>query len=162
MKKAKTKNREAQTEFSGLNEADVSGNKRKLLDGDTIFKVNNCLRVDGEYGLTYVIEGEIISSDNPGNVPGREASATITGLSKLSRRDNALGRLKAFLSACVGADNTGETPIEGETWESLCAASLGTDQPLKGSVIKVTLETVPTKGKFMFPAFSFNKIEATE
>ena len=91
--------------FAGIDSASPDGNKKKKLgEGEHLIEIEDCQLVDGFYGLTYVIECQVVESSNPENPPGSDASITITGLGDRARHESAVGRVKSFLAAVLGLD----------------------------------------------------------
>jgi len=151
--------------FAGIDSATPDGNKKKLGEGEHLIEIEDCQLIDGFYGLTYVIECQVVESSNPENPPGSDASITITGLGDRARHESAVGRVKSFLAAVLGLDVYSAIPCDGETWESLADGSVSPSQPFAGEKLRATGYKKPTKNidavtgqPYQFMVWSFSAV----
>lgn len=102
--------------FSGLDDATVTDQLPKYTDGDFSLQVEVIKFVDGQNGLSFVVESMIQTSTNPEFEAGTRASFTINNLGSDSKtkKAQALGKLKGFLAACLHLD-----PDSPQSWVGL-------------------------------------------
>jgi len=129
--------------FSGLDEASVSDQLPKHTDGDFVLEVDEVKIVDGQNGLSFVVENMIRASTNEDFAEGTRSSITINGLrsDNKTKKQIAMGNLKGFLAAALGLD-----PESQQDWVGL-ATMVVSHGLLKGALYCDTAQTSETNPK---------------
>ena len=79
----------------------------------------------------FVLEAEILKSDNPERKPGM----VVSWLVNLSRQEAGLGNIKGCIAAINGIDPGNERLVLQEVTEPVCDFAASEDQPLTGKVV---------------------------
>lgn len=127
--------------LEGLNEATVTERYPHLAPkSQYLLRVTRCdLQNAHRSGLTYIIEHEIVQSDNPNEPVGAMRSSTITDL-KGKHSKLKMGKLKNALASIGHIDPDAPIPYAGETWVGLADKCVTTDMAVGRLVLAQTDE----------------------
>jgi hypothetical protein len=136
------------------------GSKPKLPDGSYTLAVEMIALIEGfKGGLTYVIEVEVLTSDNPECRPGSKRAITIGGLDKKDREKNAKARVKSFLAAAAHLTGNEPEPFKGVSWSKFLKDSYSEEQALTGAEFAVQKYTKKTANNFDFAMYVFSGLD---
>lgn len=122
--------------FTGINKVEVGNTYAYIEEGDLTLKINNVqLKETRDKGDSYIVDFEVLQSNNEGNPVGSKPS----WYQSIIKKDIAFGQITKFLEAATN------TSIKDEHREDLAEASIASDQPLRGKVVRVKAENVISK-----------------
>lgn len=94
-------------------------------DGKFQLKLVNPRQINGQYGLTFVYESEVLASPTHPALVGTTVSVKINGFGRPDRQKMAVQDLKALLIALFAADGlTAQTQLTDEQWAQTADASV--------------------------------------
>lgn len=128
--------------FSGVTKARQMGGGNWWLKGRYRAKVTKVEFRNGHRGESFIVECEVLQSNNPEVLVGETRSQVI----KMDK-ESALGNIGSFLCVCMSV-MTGENldnPDANEIGESDVEAAYGPDQPLVGVELDVEAIDIITK-----------------
>jgi hypothetical protein len=106
----------SEADFQGLDEATVEDRHPKIPPNTTgVGKVVAAKAISGQYGKTFVIEQEIVESDNEDCKVGGTYTVTITDYAGRNAKLK-LGKIKNFLASVFQVD-----PLSEQKWGGIAA-----------------------------------------
>ena len=126
--------------FSAVTNASVNSGGVYFLAGTYKIKISAVKMILSRKGENmFVVEADILESDNPERRPGTKASQVIN----LTKHDSAPGNIKAFMAAAL------DVPAE-EITESECDLACSETNPLAGTIMKLGCTMTKTRANTDF------------
>jgi hypothetical protein len=131
--------------FTGIEQADISGTKPYFETGTYVVDIMRVFTLTSrKQQKLFIIECEIVESDNPNRPPGMECSQVIV----IKPDTPAMGNVLAFIAASQGIDpyNTANKElIKKEITEAFCEYVVTKENPLGGKRLRLKCAPIKTK-----------------
>jgi hypothetical protein len=122
------------TGYGAIHEAKYSEGGTYILPGVYRFEVLACKHITTRKKQdAFVVELKVLESTHPQRLPGSSCSWMVT-----LDKEPALGNIKQFIMAATGCE-------EGAVTEQVVLAIVGTENPLKGTLMRCSAVEISTK-----------------
>lgn len=139
-------------EFDGLDDATADERLPKLRAGRySGLRIDKCLYKKGYKGKSFIMEFTLMGWSTNQHAEGDQVSTTINGFDKSDRRDLAMGNLKGFLAAALGAD-----PRKKADWDVIAKKAV-VNNALAGKLVDCTCEDTETRAGHDYLRVTFAK-----
>ncbi len=131
--------------FDGIGGVDPSGaSPRFPPDIDAIIRVHDVRVNQGQWGTRYIVEADVLQSNNPSCGEGSRHSWTVRIDGDYGKM--GLGEVKSFVAACKGLDPNDTARVNAEVTPAVVDSTLNTGgNTLRGSVVRTQTTGKTTK-----------------